>query len=237
MLVLPRLLAGRQEVVAVPDRLDDEEERVEHDGRRGRERELGGGELRPGGARRERRQDEAERGERDDRPERGCGTLRVEGRGPLAQRAQQDRQPDDPVAGDHDRREDGVARERVRRLVGGHHQRHDQADLDHRHRNCEHERSERLAHAVCHHLGVVDRRQDCRGEQQAHDNQTDAAGVGAPGDDEHDERRAAERACSSAPRAVPERPASAAQAMDRRHRPAPRPDEPRRPGGQPVRRP
>ena len=41
---------------------------------------------------------------------------------------------------------------------------------------------------MCHHLGVVNRRQDRRGEQQAHENQGGSARVGAPGDDEHDER-------------------------------------------------
>ena len=188
MLVVIDTAAGRQEVVAVADRLDDEEERIERNRRCCREGELGRGELGAGRARREGREDEAERGERRDGAERRRRPLGVEGRSPLAEGAEENRHPDDPVAGDHHRREDRVARERVGVLAIGHHQRHDQADLDDGHGDREHERAERLADAMGDHFRVMNCRKDCAAEQHADAEQHRRAEIAAPGDDEQHKR-------------------------------------------------
>ena len=63
------------------------------------------------------------------------------------------------------------------------------ADLDHRHRDGEHERAERLADAVRHHLGEVDRGQHRGGEEDADDDQHERRRLRSPREGEHDERR------------------------------------------------
>jgi hypothetical protein len=75
-------------------------------------------------------------------------------------------QTDRAVGDDHDRREDRVARQRRRLGAAGEHHREDQRDLDHRHREREDERSERLADAVRDDLGVVDRCDDRRDQRR-----------------------------------------------------------------------
>ena len=64
-MLLVAVRADGQEVVAVPDRLHEHEGPVEDERGDGRERELGRRELGTGAARRERRQNEAERGQVD----------------------------------------------------------------------------------------------------------------------------------------------------------------------------
>ena len=90
-----------------------------------------------------------------------------------------------PLMHDHHRRENGVPRQRRGVLVPGHHQRDDQRHLDDGHGDRQHERAERLAHPVGHHLGMVD-----GGEHRAHEDHRDRGrdrdlGVAAPGRREH----------------------------------------------------
>ena len=86
--------------------------------------------------------------------------------------AQQQAQPDDAGQDDHHGGEDGVAGERRRVRTARQHQRHDQRDFDHGDRDRQHQRAERLAHAMRDHLGVV------HGGQH---------GADQPGRDEHQE--------------------------------------------------
>ena len=59
----------------------------------------------------------------------------------------------------------------------GDHQRHDQRDLDDRHRDREHERAERLPHPVRDDLGVVDRGEHGAGEEHADDGEDRPGGL------------------------------------------------------------
>ena len=113
--------------------------------------------------------------------ERGRRPLGVELRHPPVQRTDEHGHPEHPVAGDHRRREHGVARER-RRVVAlaGDHQRDDQPDLDHGHRDREHERAERLADAVRDDLGVMHGGQHRAGQEQADDDQHRRSRLAAP---------------------------------------------------------
>ena len=70
--------------------------------------------------------------------------------------AQQEAEPDDSVAHDHDRGEYRIARQRRLGVAEGEHQRDDQRDFDHRDRNREHQRAIRLADAVRDDFGVMD---------------------------------------------------------------------------------
>ena len=90
---------------------------------------------------------------------------------------------DDPVARDHHRGEDGVPRQRRRCPCRRHHQRHDQRHLDHRHRDREDQRAERLAHPVGDHLGVVDGGEHARPQEyrRTHQQRPTPAGCTTPG--------------------------------------------------------
>ena len=80
---------------------------------------------------------------------------------------------DQAVEDDHHRGEYGIAGEARRGLAAGQHHRHDQRDLDHRDRECEHEGAERLADTVCDHLGVMHRR-DHAADESEHEQDKDA---------------------------------------------------------------
>jgi sodium/calcium exchanger protein len=84
---------------------------VEHDRDHRGEHELRCRERRSGRAGGEAGEDQAQRGERDHRGERAAAR-RPELDDVVAHRPDQQRQPDDAIAGDHDGREDGVAGER-----------------------------------------------------------------------------------------------------------------------------
>ena len=97
-------LAGRgqrQEEVSVPPGLAEHEPDVEHQGRDGRESQLGRGELRSGPAGGERGEHQGQRGQRRHRGQRGAGSFGVEDRQVVAQRPDQQGQSDDAVGGDH----------------------------------------------------------------------------------------------------------------------------------------
>ena len=66
----------------------------------------------------------------------------------MTQRPHQQRQAEDPVDRDHDRGEDGVAREGRRLRATGDRQREDQRHLDHGDGHGEDQRPERLTHTL-----------------------------------------------------------------------------------------
>ena len=71
------------------------------------------------------------------------------------ERADQDRQADDAVARDHYGGEHGIASQRLRLAFAADHQRDDQGDFDHCHRNSQHQRAVRLTDTMCHDLGRI----------------------------------------------------------------------------------
>ena len=151
--------AHGQEEVAVLHGLGEDEGRVEHQrGHRG-EDQLGAGVLQPGLGDGEAGQHQAHGGERDHGGQRRPAAGGVERHHAVPHRAQQQRDADDAVEGDHQGREHGVAGVCRGSLAAAEGQHHDQPHLDHRHRDRQHQGPERLAHPVGHHLGVVDRGQ------------------------------------------------------------------------------
>jgi hypothetical protein len=129
------------------------------------------------------RQHERQHRQRRDGHRGRRGALLVEAHGVVSQRADQDREPDEPVHRDHHRGEHGVPRERLGLRSAGARQRDDERDLDHRDRDGEHERPERLPHPVRDDLGVVHRGEDRPGEHHGDDDDRHRAEV------VHDERR------------------------------------------------
>ena len=139
------------------DGLDEHERAIQDERRDPRERELRG---RPHGAGHRGRvagEDEREDRKRRQYRERRARPFEAERLHAVAEPTHEEAEADDPVADDHDRREHGVARERRLRVAHGEHHRDDQRDLDHGHRDREHERAERLADPVRDDFGVVDR--------------------------------------------------------------------------------
>ena len=61
-------------------------------------------------------------------------------------------------------------------------------DLDHGHGDREHDRAVRLADAVRHHLGVMDRGEHRARKHDADQHEHDGGGLAAPGRDEQDRR-------------------------------------------------
>ena len=182
------VLRGNEEVT-VPYVLDEDEHDVERKGRDAGEDELRRGELRTGRARRERRKHEAERGEGDNAGERRRGAFRIEGRDATAERRHEEREPDDPVARDHHGGEDGVARESVRLRASRCHEGDDEAELDDRDGDREHERSDRLADTEGDDLRMVDGREHGGGEKHCHESEHRCCGLAAPGHDQDEDGR------------------------------------------------
>jgi hypothetical protein len=75
----------------------------------------------------------------------------------VAQAAEQQAHAHHAVADDHDRGVDGVARHAGGVGATGQHHGQHQRHLDHRDGQRQHQRTERLTHFVCDHLGVVHR--------------------------------------------------------------------------------
>ena len=90
--------------------------------------------------------------------------------------AQDQREADDAIKHDDDRREHGVAGDRVTARVAGNHNRGYQCDFDHSHRDSEQDRTERLAEPQRQHFCVMNGREDASAEQDAGKNQ-DGHGV------------------------------------------------------------
>ncbi len=82
-----------------------------------------------------------------------------------AERAEEQRQADDPVARDHHGGEDRVSGQGLCFATAGDHQRDDERDLDDGDRDSEHERTERLANTVRDDFGVMHSGEHRRAEQ------------------------------------------------------------------------
>ncbi len=174
-------------MLAVANGLHEHEQQVE--GERGdrREDELAGRELRSRCAGRELRQDQTKGCQRDHRRQRRRRAFGVELGEMPPQRSDQQRQADDPVAGDHHRGEHGVACERLGVGIPRDHQRHDQADLDHGHGDGENERAERLADPLGDDLRMVDRGEHRGDEEGRGDREHQGGRLARPGHRENDQ--------------------------------------------------
>lgn len=146
-----------QEVIAMANRLHEHEHAVQHERGHAREREL---RRRQPWARRGAqivRHHEREHRQRREHRERLRRAAPLEVLLAVPPAADEQAQPDDPVADDHHRGEHGVAREPRFLGAGRQHHRDDQRDLDHGDGDREHERAERLADAVRDDFGVMHR--------------------------------------------------------------------------------
>ena len=126
---------------------------------------------RAGHGHREIRQDQRENRERTEHGERRGGALQLERLLEMPARSQNKAQADDAVEHDHNRRKHRIARDALAAVAPREHDRGDQRDLDHRHRDREQDRAERLAEFQREHLGMVDRREHRGAEQHAGEDQ------------------------------------------------------------------
>jgi hypothetical protein len=161
-------LGDGQKVVAVSDGLADHEQAVQGERHHGGEGQLPTGELRDRPAGGERGQDQAERDQRRDRGQTGSRALGVEQGDAGPQRRDQERDADDARTGDDHRGEHRVPGHLRRGVTAGHHQRHDQGDLDHGDGHGQDQRAERLADPVRHDLRVVDGGEHRRAKDDRH---------------------------------------------------------------------
>jgi hypothetical protein len=114
---------------------------------------------------RERRQHQAYRREGRDRGQRPAGALLVEDDETVPERAGQQADPEDPVAGDHHGREHGVASQRGGVALAADHEHDDEAHLDDRHGDREDQRAVGLTDPVRDDLRVLHRREHGGSEQ------------------------------------------------------------------------
>ena len=106
------------------------------------------------------RKNHRESGQRDEHGEGGACAVGLKPLFTVADTAHQQTSADDAVADDHDRREDRVPGQAGFFGRRCDHDRNDQRRLDHGYGQGEDKRAERLADAVCDHLGVVHRSKD-----------------------------------------------------------------------------
>ena len=106
--------------------------------------------------------------------------MQLEGLLEMSARPKDQAEADDAVEHDHHRREHRVARDDIGARGAGEHDRHDQPDLDHRHRDREQDRAERLAELERQQFRVMDGGEHRHTEQDARKNE-DICRVG--GDD------------------------------------------------------
>ena len=158
----------------MPHRLDEHEHGVEHQRHDSDEHQLRHRQRWAGRGAREIRDDQRERCQRRQHCERGDGAFHPERDHVVPHAANDQAQPDDTVAHDHHGGKHGVACQRNGLRPTGEHHRDDQGTLDHRYREREDERPERLADTVRDHLGVMhgheyrrDQRDSGRHDQQA----------------------------------------------------------------------
>ncbi|MNM95706.1 hypothetical protein D3C81_1081610 [compost metagenome] len=153
----------------MPHRLHEHEAAVQHERHQPRERQLRRGQHRPRRGAREIGQHHGQHQQRHQHGHRGLGAGRLEFLLPVVQAAHEQAHADDAVADDHHGGEHGVSSQSGLLRPGGQHDRDDQRHLDHRHRNRQHQRAERLAHLVGHHLGMVHRGKHRAGQRGSHD--------------------------------------------------------------------
>ena len=86
-------------------------------------------------------------------------------------RTQDEAKSDHAVEHDHDRGEHRIARDKVAALGAGEHDRDDERNLDHRHRDRKQDRAEWLAELQRQHLRVMDGREDRSAKKDAGENE------------------------------------------------------------------
>jgi hypothetical protein len=125
-------------------------------------------------------QDQRQRRQRPEHSEERGGALQLEGLLEVSPRPQDQAEADDAVEHDHYRREHRIARNHIGARGAGEHDRHDERGLDHRHRDREQDRAERLAELERQHFRVMDGGEHRLAEQDARKNE-DVCRIG--GDD------------------------------------------------------
>ena len=140
----------------MPHGLDEHKRAVEHQRHNRRENKLRWTEVRTGhGGRNVWQHQREDRERRQDRQRRACA-LDLKPLLVMARAARQQAHTDDSIAHDHDGRKHRVTRQFCLSARRREHDRDNQRDLDHRHRDGEHQRAKGFAGAVRNHFGVVD---------------------------------------------------------------------------------
>jgi hypothetical protein len=174
MLVLDDRAVGRhrQKVIPVSTGLKYNEESIQRQRGDGGECELRRRKDRPRAGRREIRHHHAECRQGGDGRERRTCALSVERDRRSSTRPYQDRQANDAVAREDHGREHRVSREGLGRPGASDHQRDDERDFDHGHRDGQNQRAVRFADTVSDDLGMVDGGKD-RGSEECGDHAND----------------------------------------------------------------
>ena len=168
----------REEVVAVPHGLDEDERAVEHQRDDSGEDKLRRAEHRTGRGRDDVRQNQREGGERGQHGQCGARSVDLKSLFVMARAAPEQAQADDAVAHDHDGGEDRVACQPCLFRRSCNHDRDDQRHLDNRDGDGQDKRAEWLAGAVCDHLGVVHGREHGGDQDRSCSRGNEAAGAG-----------------------------------------------------------
>ena len=122
---------NREEVIAMPHGLDENERAVEHQRDDTGEDQLRRAEKRTGRAGGDVRQHQGERGERGQHRQRGAGAVKLKSLLVMTRPAPEQAHPDDAVAHDHHGGVHGVAREPGLLARRSRHHRHEQQTLEH----------------------------------------------------------------------------------------------------------
>ena len=164
MMVAVFIIVG-QKVIAVAHGLHHDKRAVEHQRSNRHKNQLGiviGGAGRAGG---EIGQHQREHQNRHQHNQRGVGRFFAEKLLAVFPAANQQAQAQNAVENQHNRRKNGVAGNIGGILAAGHHQRNNQRHFDNGDGHRQNNRAERFAHFVCHHFGVIHRREHAAGQQ------------------------------------------------------------------------
>ena len=191
-------IAVGKEIVAVAHRLHQREGRIEDQRNRRDEAELRRRIKGSRDARREIGEDQRHDGEDRQGRERSADAGALEALLVMADRAAQEAEAHQQVQDHHHRSEHRVARQCLRLFGLGLHQRQDQPDLDHRHREREDQRAERLADAVRNDLGMMDRSDDGPRQDHADEDRVQRQGkAGHRGNEAQDRENIVGAACEA----------------------------------------
>ena len=185
------LIRAVEEIVPVANGLDEDEGEIEDQRYRADEDELNRRVDRAEGRDGVVRQHQRQRRQRAQHGQRRGGALELERLLVVKPGAEDKAQSDNAVGDDHHGREHGVAGDGVAAGHAGDEDRHDEGDLDHRHRDGKEKRSERLAKASREHFRVMHRREHRAAEKDGGEGEDDAR-LGRNQPDEF-QRRAAMR--------------------------------------------
>jgi hypothetical protein len=133
--------------------------------------ELQNGIGRAGGGLGEVRQDQRQRRQSPEYGERRGRALKLEGLLEVLARPKHEAEPDNAIENDHHGREHSVPGDALAALGPSEHDRDNEPGFDHRHRDREKDRAERLAKFERQHLGVTDRGEYCSAKEETGENQ------------------------------------------------------------------